>query len=121
VQESNIGEYLATTTKAVDTVGRNSRFCKSGSYASSPQRILISDSTAPPPAADNVQEGSTSNSSAQKVKNILQGVLPKGTPSDPLHVSDSNLSAPMCTRRGAKKKERKPKGGKRSTSIMNRK
>jgi hypothetical protein len=27
----------------------------------------------------------------------------------------------MCTRRGAKKKERKPKGGKRSTSIMNRK
>ena len=41
--------------------------------------------------------------------------------SDPFHVSDSDLSAPTCTRRGAKKKGRKPKGGKRSAFVTNKK
>jgi hypothetical protein len=34
---------------------------------------------------------------------------------------DLDLSAPTCIRRGAKKKGRKPKGGKRSASVTNRK
>jgi hypothetical protein len=129
VREADVGEYLAIAVKAADTfqtpassIRCSSLFCKSGSSVSSPQCILISDSTAPPPpSVDNAHDGSTSNSIVRKGKTVVQGVLPKGTSSDPVHVSDSDLSAPTYTRRGGKKKGRKPKGGKRSASITNRK
>jgi hypothetical protein len=101
---------------------RNSRFCKSGLSICPLQHISISNSIVPPPPCmDKVYKGKFSSSAARKGKKVLQGGLPKGTPSDPLYVSNSDLSAPTCKRREAKKKERKLKGGKRSDSVTNRK
>jgi hypothetical protein len=126
--DGDVGECSATAKDVGDTpvsaLRRSTRFSKSVSSASSPQRVLISDSTAlPPPGppnANDVYVGSTSSSVAGKDK-VLGGELPKGTPSNPVRVSESDVSGPHCRRRRTKKSGRKAKGGKRSASVTNRK
>jgi hypothetical protein len=124
--DGDVGECSVTAKDVGDTpvsaLRRSTRFSKSISSASSPQRILIFDSMAlPPPGppnADDVYVGSTSSFASGKDK-VLGGELPKGTPSDPVRVSESDVSGPRCRRRETKKSGRKAKGGKRSASVTN--
>jgi hypothetical protein len=126
--DGDAGECSATAKHVgntlVSALRRSTCFSKSISSASSPQCILISDSMAlPPPCppnANDVYVGSTSLSAAGKDK-VLGGELPKETPSDPMRVSESDVSGPHCRKRETKKSERKAKEGKRSASVTNRK